>query len=256
VARFQFPTYCPVPLSAIVCGEFPAVSVMVTAAVNAPVAVGPKCPWMVQVAPAAMLVPQVFANRNDDAFVPVTAMLVNVSVAVPLLVSVTVCDPLVEPTATVPNERLVAESVTPAPWPVPVSAIICGDPTALSVIATAPASAPPVTGSKFPLIVQLAPAATLVPQVFVKTNEVAFAPVTAIWVIVSADCPLLVNVTDCDAVAVPTGEEPNDRLVAERVAVGPSPVPLRATVCGEPPALSVMVIVAVSEPFASGLKCP
>ena len=50
--------------------------------------------------------------------------------------------------------------------------------------------------------------------------------------------PVLVRVTDCDAVAVPTAEEPNERLVAESVAAGPRPVPLSATLCGEPLALS------------------
>ena len=34
----------PVPLKAIVCGELPALSVIVTAAVNAPPVVGAKCP--------------------------------------------------------------------------------------------------------------------------------------------------------------------------------------------------------------------
>ena len=34
----------PVPLNAILCGELPALSVIVTAAVNAPPVVGAKCP--------------------------------------------------------------------------------------------------------------------------------------------------------------------------------------------------------------------
>jgi len=75
-------------------------------------------------------------------------------------------------------------------------------------------------------------------------------------VIVRAAAPLLVNVTDCDAVAVPTAEEPNDKLVAESVTAAPTHVPLSATLCGDPPALSMIVIAAESGPFASGLKCP
>jgi len=62
---------------------------MVTAAFNAPADVGAKWPWMVQLAPAARLVPQLLANTHDDAFVPVTAMLVIGNAALPTLVMVT-----------------------------------------------------------------------------------------------------------------------------------------------------------------------
>jgi hypothetical protein len=77
-------------------------SVIVIAAVMAPVVVGAKCPWIVQLAPAARLVPQLFANPKAEAFVPVTAMLVIDSGPPPVLVIVTVCDALVVPTAWLP----------------------------------------------------------------------------------------------------------------------------------------------------------
>ena len=85
------------------------------AAVIAPAFVGAKWPWMVQFAPADRLVPQLFANTNEEAFVPVTAMLAMDRVPVPVLVSVTDCDALLVPNWTEPNERLVAERVT-AGW--------------------------------------------------------------------------------------------------------------------------------------------
>jgi len=66
----------------------------------------------------------------------------------------------------------------------------------------------------------------------------------------------LVRVTDCDALAVPTACLANNRLVAESVGAVSWPVPLRAMVCGELLALSVMVTAAVSGPCASGVKCP
>ena len=65
----------------------------------------------------------------------------------------------------------------------------------------------------------------------------------------------MVSVTDCDAVAVPTTDEPNARLVAESVATGPRPVPLSAILCGEFPALSTMVTAAVSETMAAVIMC-
>jgi hypothetical protein len=45
---------------------------------------------MVQLAPAARVASQLFANTNDEASAPVTLMLEIVSVASPVLVSVTV----------------------------------------------------------------------------------------------------------------------------------------------------------------------
>ena len=246
----------PVPLSAIACGEPPALSTIVMAAVRAPPVSGLKWPWMLQFAPAAKLVPQEFANVKDEAFAPVMVMLAIDSAWLPLLVIVMYCDAVTDPTATLPNATLVVDSVTAGPSPVPVSAMLCGDPEALSVIEMAAVSDPPAVGSKSPVIVQVPPAATLVPHVFVNANEVAFAPVTPMLVIDNATPPVLVSVTDCVAVAVPTGDEPNERLVADRVTAGPTPVPLNAIVCGEFPALSMIVIAAVRAPTVVGAKWP
>ena len=79
-------------------GDPVALSVIVTAAVSEPATVGAKCPWMVQVAPTATLVPQVVANTNDEALVPVTTMLLMDRAALPTLVRVTVFDALAVPT--------------------------------------------------------------------------------------------------------------------------------------------------------------
>ena len=51
--------------------------------------------------------------------------------------------------------------------PVPESATVCGLPAALSVIVTIADRAPTAVGVKVIMIVQFAPAATLVPQAFV-----------------------------------------------------------------------------------------
>jgi hypothetical protein len=79
---------------------------------------------------------------------------------------------------------------------------------------------------------QFAPAATLVPQLFANPNEEASAPVTAMLVIARGAVPVLVSVTDCDALVAPNLTEPNERPVAERDIVGTCPcsVPERATV--------------------------
>jgi len=67
---------------------------------------------MLQLAPAARLDPQEFPKVNEEAFVPVTAMLEIDSVVLPVLVSVTYCDAEEEPTIWLPNDRLVVESLT------------------------------------------------------------------------------------------------------------------------------------------------
>jgi len=67
---------------------------------------------MEQLAPAARLVPQLLANTNEEALAPVSAMLVIDRAALPVLVMVTDCELLVEPTATEPKLRLVADKVT------------------------------------------------------------------------------------------------------------------------------------------------
>lgn len=94
------------PLSAILCGEFAALSTMVMAAVRGPPTVGAKCPWMLQLAPTARLVPQEFPNVNEDALGPVTVMLVIDRAWPPVLVRVTVCDAVADPSASEPNDRL------------------------------------------------------------------------------------------------------------------------------------------------------
>ena len=115
----------------MLCGDPAALSVIVTAAVSAPVAAGAKCPWIEQLAPTTKLVPQVFPNTNEDASPPVTAMLVIDSVAVPVLVIVTDCDPLSASTAVGAYEMLVADRVTGGTTPVPLNAMLCGEPLPL-----------------------------------------------------------------------------------------------------------------------------
>jgi len=126
----------------------------------------------------------------------------------------------------------------------------------LSVMVTAAVSKPALVGVKCPWIVQLAPATSPDPQSLAKTNDEESAPVTLTLVMASATLPLLVNITDCDALVVPTSRSPNDRLVADSVPGGFTPDPLSEIDFGEPVALSAMTTAAVSAPPAAGVKCP
>ena len=153
---------------------------------------------MEQFAPAGRVVPQLFEKAKEDAFVPPTTMLEIDSAVPPVLVMVTDCEALAVPIACIPNARLVAESKTAGGvTPVPVSETVCGEPGALSVMVIDAVSAPAAAGAKCPWMVQFAPAASVAPQVFEKTNEEASVPVTAMLVMPKGAVPMLVSVTDC-----------------------------------------------------------
>jgi hypothetical protein len=106
-------------------------------------------------------------------------------------------------------ETLTAESV-------PVSATVCGEPLALSVMVTAPVRAPPAVGVKVTEILQFAPAATLEPQVL----DSAKSPDAAIEVMLKAARPELVSVTDCAELVEPVVCPANVRLVGVSVTPG------------------------------------
>jgi len=83
----------PVPVSATLCGLPAALSVMLTLPVRFPVAVGLKVMLIAQFAPPASVVGltgHVLVCAKSPLLVPPAAMLVIVSAAVPVLVTVIV----------------------------------------------------------------------------------------------------------------------------------------------------------------------
>ena len=89
-----------------------------------------------------------------------------------------------------------------------------------------PVDEPTVLGEKVTPTVQLAPAATLVPQVLLATAKGALAAMPTLLSVI--DC-LLVNVTVLAALILPATVVLKLRLVTERVT-GALPVPDRVTV--------------------------
>jgi hypothetical protein len=98
---------------------------------------------MVQLAPPARvpdglhIVPDVGKGTpKSPAFAPETVKPANVTVAVPVFESVTLCAALVVPTGCGPNVRLGGVTVTVGPVvPLPpCSTVVCGVPVAVSVI--------------------------------------------------------------------------------------------------------------------------
>jgi len=78
------------------------------------------------------------------------------------------------------------------------------------------------------LIVQLAPAARLAPQVVVRANSVELVPPSAMTLIVSGAVPVLDNVTVLGALVTFNGEL-NACVAGETVATGTRTVPVRDT---------------------------
>jgi hypothetical protein len=91
----------------------------------------------------------------------------KLAATLPLLVSVTVCEALMAPTATLPKLSDAGESfnmMLPAPLPVPLSGNLCGLPGALSKMVTLLDFVPGEVGVKVTLSVQEAPAVKVVGQ--------------------------------------------------------------------------------------------
>ena len=107
---------------------------------------------------------------KSPAFVPDIATLLMVIEELNVFESVPVCDALLDPTKTVPNERLVGLAVTLPPElvPSPETATVCGLPVPLSLKLRVAERVPATVGSKTTLTVQLAEAAKIVLQVLEK----------------------------------------------------------------------------------------
>jgi hypothetical protein len=90
----------------------------------------------------------------------------------------------------------------PDETPFPLNATVCGLPGALSVIVRAADRAPAAVGLKVTLIVQVAPAATDVPQVLTAVKSVLLAPAITLADKLRTADPLLVILTACAALAV------------------------------------------------------
>jgi len=151
----------PVRLTDWVAGL--ALSVIVTAPVRVPAAVGLKVTLRVQLALAARLAPQVLVWEKS----PLAVMLVMLSVALPVLLRMTLWALLLVPTACAGKVKEVGERLTTGAVPVPVRLRVWVAGLALSLMVTAPVRVPAAVGLKVTLRAQLALAARLAPQVLV-----------------------------------------------------------------------------------------
>ena len=239
------------------CGEPVALSATEIEALRLPAETGLKVTVMVQVAPTASEEPHLFDCPKLLALAPVTEMPVMVSAAVPGLDSV-----MGRVDAGVPTRVLGKASglglSTACGWvPVPVTAADCGEPVALSATEIAAVRLPADPGVNVTVMVQVALAASEVPQLLLSPKLLALVPATEMLVIVSAAVPGLDSVIGSAVAAVPTSVLGKARGFGLSTAWGVGaavPVPVRVTVCGEPVALSATESVAVNPAVEAGVK--
>lgn len=134
--------------------------------------------------------------------------------------------------------------------PVPLSGMLCGLPSPLSVMVRAPVIAPAVVGWKVMLMLQLDPAFSEAGQLLVSLKP----PLTLIAEIANGSGLLAVSFTVLAPLVVPTTCVPKARLVGESVGAAIAPLPATLTPCGLPDALSVMLSVPFTAPLACGVN--
>jgi hypothetical protein len=124
--------------------------------------------------------------------------------AFPWLVRVIGSTALVVPRVWLPKFRLLAVRLTAGVPPVPVRFTVWGLPARLSAMLTAAVRVPVAVGVNVTLIVQLPPTASEPLHVVVSAKSPTLAPIRLMRVIVKLAVPVLVTVTLCTALVVPT----------------------------------------------------
>jgi hypothetical protein len=137
--------------------------------------------------------------------------------------------------------------------PVPLKATVCGLAPPLSEMPRVAFRVPVAVGLKVTVMVQLAVAATELPQLLVCVKSDALVPLTEMLVIFSDVVPLVFVInTVCGAPDVLTGTLPKLKELAERLTT--VPLPDRETVCGLELALSLTLRVPLRVPVVVGVK--
>jgi hypothetical protein len=197
------------PLSATLCGLLATLSVSTKVALLAAepfVHAGPNATCTIQVPPLGTFAPlQVFAPTTKST-APLTAIELNDSAPVPVLVTVIVCGCPEVPASWPPKLMLAGVIEMPACVTLPVTAMLCGLFGVLSatLILAVRATAFRAVGVNTTLSVQLAAARKLGGQLFVSEKSAAFTPLTLTPVIESDPALAFSTVTVCGALAIPT----------------------------------------------------
>jgi hypothetical protein len=238
----------PVPLRATLSGELGALLVTVTLPLALPVAVGAKAALNVAFWPALMVsgvVIPLIAKPLPDALAAETTTL-----AVPEFDSVIVWDPLL-PTRTLPKLTLEVLAESCPRIPVPLRGMASGELGPLLTSEMDPLTVPAEVGANATLNEVLAPAATVV-GVERPLMAKPLPDTLACEMVTLADPPFR-SVMVCELVP-PAATFPKLTLDGVGESCASIPVPLRATVSGEPGALLAMETLPEALPTAVGAK--
>jgi hypothetical protein len=250
----------PSPVRVTLCGLPVAESLNVRIAERFPFVVGAKTTDAAQLAEAASEAPHVLLLIwKSPGFVPEIATLLIVIADVPLFVSVAAFGAPLFPTATDTQFSVVGDTVAVPELvvPVPESATFCGLPVALSVKLRVALRLPEAPGLNVTDAVQLADAASVLPQVLLDmAKSAAFVPEIATLLMVIDDVSPFFRVADCAAVVEPTVvlAKVSEAGLADTVPLVEVPVPVKATFCGLPLPESLKLSVAARAPVAVGAK--
>ncbi len=115
-----------------------------------------------------------------------------------------------------PKDRFAGERAATGARPTPAKLTFEGLPGALCVIESVPLAVPAEVGVKVTFAVQLVLGARKLPQVVACAN----GPDTVVLLMNSVPVPVLLRVTGCGALLVPTSCPPNHKLFVVRVTAG------------------------------------
>ena len=188
-------TGVPVPFKVTVVVGLASASLLITRLpLKAPTVIGENVILMLQLLGCANVALQVLLLIAKS---PLATLLLMLSTAPPVLLRVTVLAVLVVPTPCEPKFHDVGLATLVLPWPVPVSAMLCGLPGALLAIVMLPLRVPIALGVNVMSSVQLPPKTRPLPQLWLT----AYSALAVMLRFVSAAVPVLVSVT-CWAVLV------------------------------------------------------
>jgi hypothetical protein len=196
----------PVPLNAMVSGEFGALLTTEMLPDALPEPVGANCAVKLADWPAAIVIGAGTPETLNPA--PVTFTAETVTLADPLFFNVIVCV-LLPPTFTLPKFSLAGEAPSCACVPVPLNAIVSGEFGPLFVIEIDPVALPAVVGANWAVNDALCPA----PSVSGVARPVMLKPVPVVvaeFTVTLAE-PELVNVIVCVPL-LPVATEPKFTL--------------------------------------------
>lgn len=238
------PGALPVPVSGITW--LPSESATLIEPPRVPVTTGENVTLMVQVAPGISAPP--LTHVSDSAKSPAAVTPLMLKLLVPVLVTMMLVGALVVSTTWLPKLTPEGENPIPGVIPVPVNATMCVP--ALSEMVTVPVRGPDAAGLKVTPTVQLALGvsglAVTQPPVAAKS------PLAVKLVTLKLLVPVLLTVTFCATLVVPTNWLAKLKVVESSPTPGATPVPVSATTWV--PTLSEIAIAPFRTPTASGAK--